>query len=269
MSRELNKNLRKHGRLTDDSVLFVEPDLLETAKEGAQEVRPGVYRVERLVTGHGWWTVDDPCLQEGPTRCTLFSVKGGLECSTTAAVLAWHFSRRGEHVLIIDLDLESPGLASAMLEAGAQPKFGVTDWIVEELVGQGDRVVEQTTAVPSWAHDYDGSVRVAPTHGLDPGEYLAKLARVYMETSDDPWTARLKRLLESLEDEFEPTAVLVESGSGLHDISAATVTDLDAEFCCSPLTRRATGPTTGFSSITGQLMVWHPDFASVCRSSRR
>ena len=50
-----------------------------------------------------------------------------------------------------------------------------------------------------------------------------------METSDDPWTARLKRLLERLEDECEPTVVLVESRSGLHDIAAATVTDLDAE----------------------------------------
>ena len=32
-----------------------------------------------------------------------------------------------------------------------------------------------------------------------------------------------------MEDEFEPTVVLVESRNGLHDIAAATVTDLDAE----------------------------------------
>ena len=50
-----------------------------------------------------------------------------------------------------------------------------------------------------------------------------------MEAIDDPCTARLKRLLGWLEDEFEPTIVLLESRSGLHDIAAATVTDLDAE----------------------------------------
>ena len=229
LSRALQMKLGEHGYSADDAVLFVGPDLLETLKDGAHEVRPGVYWVDRLVTGYGWWTVDDPRPEGGPTRCTLFSVKGGVGRSTTAAVLAWHLSRRGEQVLVIDLDLESPGLASAMLDAGAQPKFGVTDWFVEELVGQGHCVVEQMTAAPAWAHDFDGSVRVVPAHGRDPGEYLAKLGRVYMETSDDRWTARLKRLLRHLECEFEPTIVLAESRSGLHDIAAATVTDLDAE----------------------------------------
>ena len=189
VARALNKKLGQHGYLTDDSLLFVEPELQETVKEGAHEVRVGVYWIERLVTGRGWWTVEDPCPEGGPTRCTLFSVKGGMGCSITAAVLAWHLSRRGEHVLVVDLDLESPGLETVMLDAAAQPKFGVTDWFVEELVGQCDRVVEEMTAVLSWTHDFDGSVRVAPAHGRDPGEYLAKLGRVYMETSDDPWTA--------------------------------------------------------------------------------
>ena len=229
LSRSLHEKLGAHGYPADDAVLFVEPDLLETLNEGAREVRPGVYWVDRLVTGHGWWTVEDPRPHEAPTRCTLFSVKGGVGRSTTATVLAWHLAQRGEQILVVDLDLESPGLASAMLDTGAQPEFGVTDWFVEELVGQGDRVVDQMTATPAWAFDYDGSVRVVPAHGRDPGEYLAKLGRVYMDTSDDPWTARLNRLLRHLEREFEPTVVLVESRSGLHDIAAATVTDLDAE----------------------------------------
>lgn len=229
LSRSLHEKLGAYGYPADDAVLFVEPDLLETLKEEAKEVCPGVYWVDRLVTGRGWWTVGDPRPQEGPMRYTLFSVKGGVGRSTTAAVLAWHLARRDEQVLVVDMDLESPGLASVMLDTGAQPKFGVTDWFVEELVGQGDRVVEQMTATPAWAHDFDGSVRVVPAYGQDPGEYLAKLGRVYMDTIDDPWTERLKRLLGHLERDFKPTVVLVESRSGLHDIAAATVTDLDAE----------------------------------------
>ena len=149
IARVLNKKLGHHGYLMDGSLLFVEPELLETVKEGAQEVRPGVYWVERLVTGYGWWTVGDPRPEGGPTRRTLFSVKGGVGCSTAAAVLAWHLSRRGEHVLVVDLDLESLGLTTVMLDAAAQPKFGITNWFVRELVGQDDRVVEEMTAVPS------------------------------------------------------------------------------------------------------------------------
>ena len=229
LAHALRDKLGLHGYSVEDAVLFVEPAMLETLAGTAGEIRPGVYWVDRLVTGRDWWTVDDPRSEGGPARCTLFSVKGGVGRSTSAAVLAWHLARRGEQVLVVDLDLESPGLSSAMLDTRAQPKFGVTDWFVEELVGQGDRVVEQMTGAPDWAHDSDGSVRVAPAHGQDPGEYLAKLGRVYMDSDDDPWTARLKRLLGRLEEDFGPTVVLLESRSGLHDIAAAAVTEVDAQ----------------------------------------
>ena len=46
-----------------------------------------------------------------------------------------------------------------MLDAAAQPKFGITNWFARELVGQDDRVDEEMTAVPSRTHDFDGSVR--------------------------------------------------------------------------------------------------------------
>ena len=60
LSRSLHEKLGAHGYAADHTVLFVEPTMLETLKEGAREVRPGVYWVDRLVTGSGWWTVDDP-----------------------------------------------------------------------------------------------------------------------------------------------------------------------------------------------------------------
>jgi len=58
--------------------------------------------------------------------------------------------------------------------------------------------------------------------------YLAKLGRVYMD-SPDPWATRLERLLQSLEDRCDPTFVLLDSRSGLDDIAAAAVTDVDAQ----------------------------------------
>ena len=230
LARRLSAVLGAHGYPPEDGVLFVSHALLDTLGDMAQPIRPGVYLADRLVTGGGWWTVGAPPAGGGRARrFTLFSVKGGVGRSTTAAILAWHLARNGERVLVVDLDLESPGLSSAMLEPGRRPDFGVTDWFVEDLVRQGDRVIESMTAAPAWAGDFEGDVRVAPAHGRNPGEYLAKLGRVYMDRHDDPWTARLERLLRRLEEEFAPTVVLLESRSGLHDIAAATVTDLEAE----------------------------------------
>ncbi len=231
LAGKLSAALGTRGHPPDKGVLFVSDALLETLRDTAQRIDgfDKVFWEDRLVIGNDWWTVGDPRPEEAPQRWTLYSVKGGVGRSTTAAVLAWHLARKGERVLVVDLDLESPGLSSAMLDPAARPEFGVADWFVEDLVGQGDRVIEDMTATPAWAQDLRGAVAVAPAHGRDPGEYLAKLGRVYMDGKGDPWTARLERMLAGLEARFEPTVVLIESRSGLHDVAAATVTDIAAE----------------------------------------
>ena len=231
LSGELSEALGVHGYPAQDAVLFVDPGMLNTLCDAAEEINglDRIYWVDRLVTGRDWWTVGSSGSGQEAKRCTLFSVKGGVGRSTTAAVLAWHLAHNGERVLVVDLDLESPGLSSAMLDFRARPDFGVIDWFVEDLVGQGDHVLDRMTAAPAWAQNLEGEVRIAPAHGGDPGEYLAKLGRVYMDTGDAPWTTRLKRLLVRLEADLRPSVVLLESRNGLHDIAAATVTDLDAD----------------------------------------
>ena len=221
----------EHGHGPDETgVLYLSDGMFRTLPDDSEPIAEidRVHWVERLVTGGDWWTVGDPPRKGKAKRWTLFSVKGGVGRSTTAAVLARDLADKGEQVLVVDLDLESPGLSSAMLEPDARPEFGIVDWFVEDLVGQGDRVIEDMTASPGWARDFEGDARVAPAHGADPGEYLAKLGRVYMDRRDDPWARRLGRMLDCLEDDFQPSVVLIESRSGLHDIAAATVTDIDA-----------------------------------------
>ena len=231
LASRIHEVLGAHGYPTEQTILFVNADRLKTIRDQALKLESRVYWVDRLMTGGDWWTVspsDPPRPNGSPRRFTFFSVKGGVGRSTTAAVLARHLARSGERVLVVDLDLESPGLSSAMLDAQTQPEFGVTDWFVEDLVGQGDQVLELMTAEPSWPEELEGAVRVAPAHGREPGEYLAKLGRVYMGASGRPWAKRLGDLLSRLEGKHDPTIVLLESRSGLHDIAAAAVTDLDA-----------------------------------------
>ena len=221
-----------HGHSPDHTgVLFVPDGLLKKLDDRCEAITEvnGAYWAERLAVGGNWWTVGAPRPEGRAQRWTLYSVKGGVGRSTTAAVLTWHLARRGERVLVVDLDLESPGLSSAMLGEGEKPDFGVVDWFVEDLVGQGERVVENMTAIPAWARGFEGEAIIAPAHGCDPGEYLAKLGRVYMDGKDDPWAKRLDRLLRNLETRFDPTVVLIESRSGLHHTAAAAITDIGAE----------------------------------------
>lgn len=224
----LREALGAHAAPKETAILFVPASLLANVRGVGREVRPRVHLVDRLVTAGDWWTVGESGASGRAVRCTLYSVKGGVGRSTTAAVLAWHLARDGQRVLVVDLDLESPGLSSALLEPERRPDFGVADWFVEALVGQDEHVLERMTAAPRWAQDFDGDVHVVPAHGREAGEYLAKLGRVHMDAADDPWTARLGRLLDRLETAVEPDVVVLESRSGLHDIAAATVMDLGA-----------------------------------------
>lgn len=243
LARKLGGVMGAHGYLPDDEtddtgVLFVSEGMLKLLDKEARPMPdlPGVpprcvvYWAERLVTGSDWWITPEPAdPNRPPKRWTLFGAKGGLGRTTTAVVLAWEYARKGERVLVVDLDLESPGLSSAMLDADARPEFGVTDWFVEDLVGQGGAVVKRMTEAPDWAGSLDGEVWVAPAYGAEPGEYLAKLGRVYMSSGGEGWSSRLERMLSRLEDEFSPTLILIESRNGLHDIAAATVTDIGAD----------------------------------------
>ena len=231
LAGKLAEDLGVRGYPAENGVLFVSDDLLKDLQDTARPVEgfDKVFWVDRLLTGNDWWTVGDQPPEGRAKRWTLFSVKGGVGRSTTAAFLAQHLASKGERVLVADLDLESPGLSSMMLNESERPDFGVVDWFVEDLVGQGDRVITDMTTEPAWTQDLPGAVAVAPAHGRDPGEYLAKLGRAYMGSSNDPWTDRLERLLTGLEDHFDPDSVLIETRSGLHDIAAATVTDIGAD----------------------------------------
>ena len=223
--KELQKRLGVRAFPREEAILFLDDDLLRELHRDSRELHAGVRFVDRLVTGAGWWSVDDTAA-ETPIY-TLYSVKGGVGRSTTATVLAWHLARQGEHVLVVDLDLESPGVSSAMLAPSLQPDYGVVDWFAEDLVGQGDQVVDRMIARPSWHQDLRGDVSIVPAHGFEPREYLAKLGRVYLDTRLR-WSLRLKSMLQRVQEIVKPSVVLLESRSGLHDIAAATVTDLQA-----------------------------------------
>lgn len=224
-AKMLQERLGAYSFPPEDAILFLDSELFNELHQDGHEILPGVFLVDRLLTGAGWWSISSGA-SETPTY-TLYSVKGGLGRSTTAAVLAWHLAKRGENVLVVDLDLESPGISSAMLDYAMQPRFGVVDWFVEDMVDQGDDVVEHMIARPSWHQDFPGDVCIVPAQGLRPGEYLAKLGRVYLDT-EIRWTQRLYRMLQKLSLIAKPSIILLESRSGLHDIAAATVTDLNA-----------------------------------------
>lgn len=225
-ARDICEALGSRSRASDTRILPVNSSLIESLKKQSVELVPSVYWLDRSISTELWRTINSSPRTSNVQRFALYSVKGGVGRSTTAVVLSRYLADRGERVLVVDLDLESPGL-SAMLSDEYQPRYGITDWLVEDLIGQGNELLDDLSAKPQWRNEFVGDVRVVPAWGRDPGEYLAKLGRVYVDT-ERSWNERVQTLIETLENRYGSTITILESRSGLHDLAAATVTDLSA-----------------------------------------
>lgn len=188
-----------------------------------------VWVVDRLATEGDWAQIAPET--EGAPRIVFFSIKGGVGRSTALAACAWKLAQLGKRVLVLDLDLESPGLSSSLLPADRKPKYGITDWLVEDLVNNADGVLDGIVATSDLSRD--GQIYVVPAHGEDAGEYIAKLGRIWMpkvlsDGSHELWSDRLQRLLHALEARTQPDVVLIDSRAGIDEFASSCVTDLGA-----------------------------------------
>jgi hypothetical protein len=185
--------------------------------------------VDRLAAETDWTSIVPEA--PGAPRVVFFSIKGGVGRSTALALTAWSLAQRGKRVLVLDLDLESPGLSSSLLPDERRPAHGVTDWLVEDLVDNGAAVFGDLVASGDLSRE--GEILVVPAHGRDPGEYVSKLGRVWMPKVDaegarEAWPRRLNRLLDELEKGLRPDVILIDSRAGMDEIASACVADLGA-----------------------------------------
>ncbi|BDV00184.1 hypothetical protein TDMWS_02690 [Thermodesulfomicrobium sp. WS] len=188
-----------------------------------------IWVIDRLATEGNWAKIAPE--SPGAPRVVFFSIKGGVGRSTALAAIAWSLAQQDRTVLVIDIDLESPGLSNAVLTPDRLPPFGVTDWLVEDLVDNGETVLPDLYAEAGF--NTPAPLFVVPAHGANPGEYIAKLGRVWMPKigkagAHEPWSARLCRLLDALENTLRPDVILIDSRAGIDEVASACVTDLGA-----------------------------------------
>lgn len=231
LASRLMGRLGKHAHPQNVNILF-ETSREQVCQGATSYLVDGftkVWVVDRLATEANWTHIAPEA--EGASRIVFFSIKGGVGRSTALAATAWHLAQAGKRVLVLDLDLESPGLSSALLPPERQPMYGITDWLVEDLVDNGDAIFDSMVATSNLSHD--GEIHVVPAHGAEHGEYIAKLGRVWMpklrqDGTREGWSARLERLLQALEVRIQPDVVLIDSRSGIDEIASACITDMGA-----------------------------------------
>lgn len=207
-----------------------------------QEVDGTLIRlIERRVVGQDWALAPET-VSAGtgahPPRVAFFSLKGGVGRSTALFLWGRELAAQGKRVLLLDLDLEAPGLGAQLLPDDERPELGVLDWLAEDLVDSpsADAMPADDTLVARSPLAEQGYLFVAPAAGKrsvdHPASVIAKLARAYLDNDcaeGEGFAARVRRLLEKLERALEPDVVLIDSRAGLHETAAAAILHLDAD----------------------------------------
>lgn len=193
--------------------------------------------VDRRVVGADWLRA--PGLPASPPpRLVFASLKGGVGRSTALAVVAVHLASAGRRVLVVDLDMEAPGLGALLLTEDTLPEFGIIDALVENGLSGLDHTFYADLVGPSALAGRAGRIDVVPALGRrslqDPADVLAKIARAYTEDVKPDGTVesirdQVRAVVDDLAAPTRYDAVLVDARAGLHETAASAVLGLGAE----------------------------------------
>jgi len=166
------------------------------------------------------------------------SIKGGVGRSTALSVIAAHLASRGGRVLVLDLDLEAPGIGAFLLTPETTPEFGMIDALVENGLSGLDDAFLADLVGPSALASQGGRIDVIPAFGRRsiqyPGDVLAKIARAYAEDGLPDGTVatvldQVRDIVDKFSDPLRYDVILIDSRAGLHETTASAVLGLGAE----------------------------------------
>lgn len=192
--------------------------------------------VDRQIVGADWLV--GPTALSDPPRFAFASLKGGVGRSTALSVVAAENARLGRNVLVLDLDLEAPGIGSMLLSQERVPPFGALDYLVERNLRKPDVAELDGCLGTSDLTAGAGLVEVVPVVGTSslarPDEFIAKLSRGMIEAIDEedgrrvPLAAKLGELVGLLTERRRYDLVLIDARAGLAELAAGPILQLGA-----------------------------------------
>lgn len=196
--------------------------------------------VDRRIVGQDWVAPPPEEPDPAPPRLLFSSMKGGVGRTTALCVLASHLAQQGRNVLVIDADLEAPGLGGLLLAPEERPAFGLVDYLVENSFDGWTRDELDQFVGQSFLSDRGGGqglVDVAPAIGQcsvdHPADMLAKLSRAMLERprQDAPpqsVRAQLRAFVDVIAARRNYDAVLIDGRAGLSELAGSVMLGLGA-----------------------------------------
>jgi cellulose biosynthesis protein BcsQ len=231
----LGEYARKDRPLADRSDFGVEELFLEPALR--VQLNGRIFSLlDRRLVGADWLRSPSP-LNVSTLRFVFASLKGGVGRTTALSVVAADLAAQGKSILVIDLDLEAPGIGSMLLDDGTTPEFGMIDALVEIGLKELSDTFMADLVGPSSLADRRGKIDVVPAFGRrslsNPSEVLAKISRAYAEKVDQDGNVysfldKVSQIVEYFSELGRYDAILVDARAGLHETTASALLGLGA-----------------------------------------
>jgi MinD-like ATPase involved in chromosome partitioning or flagellar assembly len=192
--------------------------------------------IDRTYSKRGWLERRDPPWPNSdrtPAIVSFYSFKGGVGRSTALAASALLLARAGKKIVVVDLDLEAPGVFT-LFDSTTSVDEGVVDYLIHKAIGDRDYRLElcmRTIADAAIIGETGSPIVVLPAGRID-SNYIDKIARVDM--NGDAAAEGLEGLLREIKREYSPDFIFLDVRAGLHDIgglSLNTLSHMNILFC--------------------------------------
>lgn len=188
--------------------------------------------VDRRIIGQDWDRPDFSKISDDVPVVTFFSCKGGVGRSTALAITAAALSERGKNVLIVDFDLEAPGMGPLLLGVDDLPSYGLLDLLITDRLANVTEQDLENYIAPSPLTEGRGLIEVIPAIGSvgrdNPGNLILKLGRAFLDgRSEDGYPVTFAKqsrdIIRRLIERKRSDIILVDARAGLSESSAPAV----------------------------------------------
>lgn len=206
---------------------------IEVWKAESVPVHERVWVFEKYITNM-YWDAQKKKKKKCPLSGRLvsfYSFKGGVGRTTAMMMAAIGIARRGKKVVLLDFDLEAPGVSSFFPEE-ALSQYGILDFFVESNVYLEEiNIDEYLYPVGEYCrvNQYGGEIYILPAVGMtshnDVESYRKNLMRFDMDVpAYEEEMTPIDTLLSKIDSFLKPDYIFIDTRSGIHQIGGITLT---------------------------------------------
>jgi MinD-like ATPase involved in chromosome partitioning or flagellar assembly/stress-induced morphogen len=155
---------------------------------------------------------------------TFYSFKGGVGRSTALGLVANLLVASGRRVVMLDFDLEAPGISFMFPSSLPSPMYGVLDYVYQRYLMPEENQPLIADCIRRVDTPFRGELYLIPAGEFDEG-YIHKLADLDVRFLYNQERNPLQQLLADVKTELEPDVILIDARTGFTEMGAIALFD--------------------------------------------